>query len=574
MDGKLLLKIGIALSVAVLSPVRAIAQVQPAPSIQNQVAIVPQSSAITITFPISLTVNASQKRSLTTAAFLARPLLDSNGNVVADTNSPINVEIQPTKGGAQIKAVALVVNGRIIPIQAIGPLIPDRPVTTTGNSQKQGFYNSLAGSVFNVLLSTSGVANKLGTDTSNSIGNSLGTGLVTISGMNSSKTTHQVEIPQGAVYILTLDTSITIPPKLQTTSVATQTPNISTPIAIATPTQTPAAPLPTPQTIATPPTQKAATLIPTSVGIAVTQVAQASTKPNDVSSTKIIYVNPTTGTDSDGHGSTEVTPTKTIAYAVKQAQPGTVIQLAPGTYNDKTGEVFPLVLKSGMILRGEPANKGQNTIITGGGDYLSPTFARQNITIQAENDSTISGVTITNQNTRGTALWIESTNPTVTDNTFTGSNREGIFVTGTGTPKIQANLFIKNGGNGISLVRSAQGEIRNNLFQETGFGMAIGGNASPLISGNQFLRNQDGMFISDAAHPMLRNNTIKNNQRDGVVIAACSLAQPDLGTNSNAGGNIFGDNGQYDIHNGGAKSLDAIGNQLDPKRVAAKQQCS
>ncbi len=102
---------------------------------------------------------------------------------------------------------------------------------------------------------------------------------------------------------------------------------------------------------------------------------------------KVIYVNAATGTDSAGEsGSTEATPDKTIAYALKQAPPGTVIQLAPGSYSDKTGEVFPLVLKPGVTLRGEPANKGQNIVITGGGRYVSPTFARQDITVQAEND--------------------------------------------------------------------------------------------------------------------------------------------------------------------------------------------
>jgi len=435
-------------------------------------------------------------------------------------------------------------------------------------------YNSLAGSAFNVLLSASGMANRFGSDTANSIGNSLGSGLVTISGISSTEKIHQVDIPQGGVFILTLEAPVMIPPKGMQTPVATQTSTSPAPVATQTPTNS--APVAT-----TPPpaqTQVSAALIPAPVGITITPPAQTqgSATPNaSISSTKkVIYVNAATGTDSAGEsGSAEATPDKTIAYALKQAPPGTVIQLAPGSYSDKTGEVFPLVLKPGVTLRGEPANKGQNIVITGGGEYISPTFARQNIAVQAENDSTINGVTITNPNTRGTAIWIESTNPAVANNTFTGSNREGIFVTGTAAPKIEANVFTKNGGNGISVASSAQGEIRNNLFQETGFGIAIGGNASPLVAENQFLHNQDGMLISDDAHPMLRNNTIKNNQQDGVVIAACSQAQPDLGTNSNAGGNIFGDNGQYDIHNSGAKSLLEVGNQLDPKHVIeAKQQ--
>ena len=548
------------------NPARAQAQTT-ASSVENQVAIVPQSSAVTITFPTAITVNASQKRNLTTAVFLAKPLLDSNGNVAVESNSPVNVEIQPTKGGAQIKAIALVVNGRIVPIQATGPLIPDHQVISTGNSQNQGFYNSLAGSAFSVLLNTSGVASRLGSETANSIGNSLGSGLVTISGISSTRMVHQVDIPQGGVFILTLDTPLAIPPKGVQPVLATQTPANSAPIATIPPSAQ---------------TQAIAALIPTPRGITIIPPAQtqssASNKESISSTKKVIYVNGATGIDSTGAGNTEATPIKTITYALKEAQAGTVIQLAPGTYSEQIGEVFPLVLKPGIILRGEPSTKGQNTVISGGGKYLSPTFARQNITLRALEDSTITGITITNPNTRGTALWIESTNPTVTNNTFTGSNREGIFVTGKATPQIEANIFTKNGGNGISMASSAQGEIRNNLFQDTGFGIAIGGNASPIVSGNQFLHNQDGMLISDDAHPILRSNTIKSNQQDGLVIAACSQAQPDLGTNSTAGGNIFGDNGQYDIYNSGAKSLVEVGNQLNPKHVAQEkqqqQQCS
>ena len=396
----------LALSVSGFSTIPALAQVQPpAPSVQNQVAIVPQSSAITITFPTALTVNASQRRNLTTAVFLAKPLLDGNGNVVVDANSPVNVEIQPTKGGALIKAVALVDNGRIIPIQATGPLIPDHQVISTGNSQNQGLYNSLAGSAFNVLLSASGMANRFGSDTANSIGNSLGSGLVTISGISSTKKIHQVDIPQGGVFILTLEAPVMIPPKGMQTPVATQTSTSPAPVATQTPTnsapatisppppaQTPATPAPV--TTSPPPpaqTQASAALIPAPVGITITPPAQTqgSAMPNvSISSKKkVIYVNAATGTDSAGEsGSTEATPDKTIAYALKQAPPGTVIQLAPGSYSDKTGEVFPLVLKPGVTLRGEPANKGQNIVITGGGRYVSPTFARQDITVQAEND--------------------------------------------------------------------------------------------------------------------------------------------------------------------------------------------
>ena len=283
----------------------------------------------------------------------------------------------------------------------------------------------------------------------------------------------------------------------------------------------------------------------------------------------VIYVNPETGSDTTGAGNSATTPYKTITYALNQAEPGTVIQLAPGNYSSETGEVFPLTLKQGVTLRGNPATKGENTVISGGGNYISPTFARQNVALRAEKGSTITGVTVTNSNTRGTGLWIESTNPTVTNSTFTNNNRDGIFVTGTANPIIEANVFTKNGGNGISVARSAQGEIRNNLFQETGFGLAIGGTSSPLIANNQIKGNKDGIYISESSRPVLRNNVIENNERDGVV--ATVNAQPDLGSAESAGKNIIRDNKRYDVYNATRNNtLLAIGNDIDRKRISGK----
>jgi len=295
-------------------------------------------------------------------------------------------------------------------------------------------------------------------------------------------------------------------------------------------------------------------------GLATTLTAQVP------ATATVIYVNPNTGTDSDSAGQTEAAPVKTITYALNKAQPGTVIQLASGSYTAQTGEVFPLEIKQGVILRGAPDTKGQNIVINGGGIYISPTFARQNMAVRAENDSTITGVTITNTNTRGTALWIESTNPTVSDNTFTGSNREGIFVTGTANPKIENNVFTKNGANGISVTGSAQGEIRNNQFQNTGFGLAIGGKSSPVLTGNQILQNKDGLFIDGSARPVLRNNVIKSNTQDGIV--AIVDAQPDLGTTESPGNNSIRSNGKYDLQNSTRNTIVAVANDIDKKRIS------
>ncbi|BAZ29102.1 hypothetical protein NIES4074_15400 [Cylindrospermum sp. NIES-4074] len=283
-------------------------------------------------------------------------------------------------------------------------------------------------------------------------------------------------------------------------------------------------------------------------------------------STTVIYVNPATGTDRTGVGTTAAAPYKTITFAVNQAQPGTTIQLAPGSYNKNSGETFPILLKEGVTLRGDEASKGQAVLITGGGFYTSRTFARQDITILANNGTAIAGVSVTNTNQRGTAVWVESTNPTITNNTFANSAREGVFVTGTGNPKITNNVFVENKGNGLSVAKAAQGEIRNNVFQNTGFGLAIGGTSTPLVAENQIVQNKAGIYISESAKPILRNNVIQNNTQDGIVATVDAL--PDLGTNSNPGGNRIRNNTRYDLNNATkVNRIVAVGNDIDQKRI-------
>lgn len=291
-------------------------------------------------------------------------------------------------------------------------------------------------------------------------------------------------------------------------------------------------------------------------------LASASETPQ----ARTVYVNPSTGSDRLNAG-TQNAPYRTISYALQQSTANTVVQLSPGTYSAQTGESFPLVVKPGVTVKGDAVKKGQGIRIVGGGTFISPTFARQNTTILAENNSRINGVTVTNPNVRGTGLWIESANAVVKNSTFSESKRDGIFVSGNSRPTIRESVFSKNEGNGISIVRSSQGEIRANLFQDTGFGIAVNDTASPLIVENKIVKNRDGVVISQSAKPVLRSNAIENNVRDGVV--AITLAQPDLGTTSSPGKNVIRGNGRYDIYNATrGKILLAVGNQVSQNGIS------
>jgi parallel beta-helix repeat protein len=283
----------------------------------------------------------------------------------------------------------------------------------------------------------------------------------------------------------------------------------------------------------------------------------------------IIYVNPNVGVDQAGAGLTEAGPCRTITYALQQASPESTIILAPGSYTTQSGETFPLVLKPGITLTGNTENKGETVVIIGGGMISSSSFGRQDTTILAANDTKISGISVTNLNTRGTGLWIESTNPIVSDSTFKESFREGIFVTGTANPLVENNVLINNKANGISVVDRARGEFKGNLLRSTGFGIVVGGNAAPLVAENSFTENRNGLVVSDSARPVLRKNVFENNVEDGVVISAFSQAQPNLGTDQELGNNVFQGNGRYAIYNAARSNpVIAVGNQLDTSRVS------
>ncbi|HBC40717.1 MAG TPA: hypothetical protein DCZ88_02130 [Pseudanabaena sp.] len=284
---------------------------------------------------------------------------------------------------------------------------------------------------------------------------------------------------------------------------------------------------------------------------------------------QVIFVAPN-GLDTNSGTSTNQ-PLRSITAAIKKnLGVGTIIQLADGKYTTETGEQFPIKLPTGLILRGNPSNQGKDVIISGGGRFISPTFARQDIAVLASDNSRIEGVTITNANTRGYGLWVESAkNVTITNNTFVKSNHDGVFLTGSSTAEVISNIFIQNGANGISALGTSSGKIQNNTFYNTGFGLAIGQKSQVAVLANRIINNRGGIVVSNLSTPTFRSNLIANNQENGLVVLKDRKGQPtvDLGTNTSLGQNIFQNNKQFDINNASGVKLTAIGNQADPKRT-------
>jgi len=289
---------------------------------------------------------------------------------------------------------------------------------------------------------------------------------------------------------------------------------------------------------------------------------------NSISQVNVLFVNPSIGNDTSTNGS-ESAPLKTITQALQIAKDNTIIRLAKGTYSAQEGEKFPLIIKSGIVIQGDIRTQGKDIIIQGGGEYLSRFYGSKNVAIVATDNANITGVTVTNSNLRGYGIWIESNQPVVEANTFTGSTQDGIAVTGNATPQIKNNYFYSNGANGITISGTSQAQIEQNTFQNTGFGINIAQDASPQIIGNKISDNRTGVVVQASSSPVLRNNSIFNNKEDGLVVIASSI--PDLGNSSSPGGNQFSFNGRYDINAQAAtQQVSAYGNNLASNRIAGK----
>jgi parallel beta-helix repeat protein len=275
------------------------------------------------------------------------------------------------------------------------------------------------------------------------------------------------------------------------------------------------------------------------------------------------YVNPTTGNDSNA-GSLEA-PFQTLTAALVKSTTGTTIKLANGSYTGTSGEKFPLVVKAGVTLVGDEGTKGKAIIIQGGGTKTMGNWPSQNITMYLEEGAELRGVTVTNPETSGVGVWIHGVSATITSSTLSKSLREGVFASGTAKPTIVSSVFSENIGNGMSFVDNAKGEVRDNLFQKTGYGLTIGYQSAPLLKDNHILENRTGVIINGDASPVLRNNLIEKNEYDGITVT--NNAKVDLGTSEDPAGNTIKTNGQYDVQNASTQKILSIGNDLSTTTV-------
>ena len=224
-----------------------------------------------------------------------------------------------------------------------------------------------------------------------------------------------------------------------------------------------------------------------------------------------------------------------------------VIQLAPGTYRDATGEQFPLRLDDGIILQGDRSSQGVTTQII---HESRANRGIQTAAIRLQGDSQVRGVTVTTPHRGGIGILVDAGRPEIRHNTFINNFGAGVVVIGSSTPTIADNTFAYQYSAWL-----AQSEA----------GILVQDQAGGLIADNDIEGMETGIVVQDQARPRLQNNSIRKNANYGVWVQ--DQARPNLGTQSQPGRNLIQENEIYDIYNQTAIAIPVHGNRLGIARI-------
>lgn len=263
----------------------------------------------------------------------------------------------------------------------------------------------------------------------------------------------------------------------------------------------------------------------------------------------VLYVSPI-GQDSN-EGSANF-PFKTISRALQQVRQGSVVQLSAGSY--QAGEQFPLQVPDGVTVASDDS---RSAIVEGGGR-----FGGMNVAMVLGDRAQVRGVTVTNAT--GNGILSSEGNALIIGNRLIACQQSGVVVTGDAYPFISKNDFVDNGTSGLSMSGSAKGEIRQNQFERTGYGVTLSDRAAPLVIDNRLVSNQCAFAITNNARPVLRKNETADSKESALWVQ--DRAQPDIGQAQDLGYNWFSGK-TCDVRNDTALPLTSAGNQINPVRV-------
>ncbi|MGB8698330.1 MAG: hypothetical protein WCD18_02850 [Thermosynechococcaceae cyanobacterium] len=188
----------------------------------DEIVTIPQSSALIISFAAELILDPKRKHNVPITLQLLQPIVDTEGQIVAPAKSLVTAQIKAMQGGDLIEAIAVVVGGRVIPIHAMGLLVPAQhkpedvanPVVNSPGRLNSVLTTVQQSSAIAARLGSSG--KRLNTFDVIDLGLSLGVGLTN---PVPKIPPAFVNIAQGSVYVLTLASPVAIPKRLVETGI-------------------------------------------------------------------------------------------------------------------------------------------------------------------------------------------------------------------------------------------------------------------------------------------------------------------------------------------------------------------
>ncbi|WP_107669037.1 hypothetical protein [Cyanothece sp. BG0011] len=172
-------------------------------TVTNQDIILPQSTALLVTFPDNMIVDVGQGDSAPIILPLMQDIKSPSGEIVIPANTPISVKVQPYQDGALLVAESIILNGQMIPINAHSSMLPGRTITrrTAEEMARQGskVYGNLATSIGGAVGAAIPNMQR---------GGFGGAAFGIIKGMSSPDNIRVVEINAGRVHLLQLQSSL------------------------------------------------------------------------------------------------------------------------------------------------------------------------------------------------------------------------------------------------------------------------------------------------------------------------------------------------------------------------------
>lgn len=168
----------------------------------NQSIVLPESTALLISFPRDVIVDVGQHEDYPITLPLMQDVRLPNGDLLIPANTPISVTIKPYKDGAMLVADSIIINGQVISVTAQSAKLPGRTITNISAQQMARQNSALAGNLATSILGAAGADLSL-----LQRGGFGGAAIGILSGIGSPDDVRIVEIGAGSVHILKLNAS-------------------------------------------------------------------------------------------------------------------------------------------------------------------------------------------------------------------------------------------------------------------------------------------------------------------------------------------------------------------------------